>query len=139
MVKKNIAICDVCNRSISDKKCDCCKKDVCPDCYETEDMGTIGVVLCKDCERKIDTLLETDESFWDEFNKQLDLKNKMIEYIGKKLILSKLDDEKIEEEDDDTPSCFAEAVRRGGSGGDRHRSIASSRLRRRKIIGDTCD
>lgn len=64
MVRIKVSVCDVCKTSVSDKKCDYCKKDVCYDCYETIEMGTIKVALCKDCEKKIEKVVEGDNSFW---------------------------------------------------------------------------
>jgi len=128
MVRKKVSVCDVCKTSVSDKKCDCCKKDVCYDCHEVIEMGTIKVALCKNCEKKIEGLVENDKHFWDELNKQLDLKNKTIEYIKKKLILSNLDDKNVETDD----KGWAKAFKQG-----RFKTIARGHHRKRTITGDT--
>ena len=138
MVRKRVSVCDVCNTSVSGKKCDCCKNDVCFDCHEVIEMGTIKVALCKNCEKKIERLIESDGDFWKEFNKQLDLKNKTMEYIGKKLILSSFDDKEVETDDDGwSKTNLAEAFKQG-----RFRTItrgAHGRLRKggRSQRGDT--
>ena len=100
MVEKKVNVCDICNNSISNQKCAFCKKDVCVNCSDHFEIGTILVITCKDCERNIKRALEKDKNVWEEFNEQNELKEKTIDYINKKVILDNLGDKEFEEEED---------------------------------------
>lgn len=104
MVEKNVLICDDCGRQIAYKKCSLCKKDICEGCGEEVTVGTISLSLCNSCSRKAESVIDY-EDFWKEFNKNENMKEKIMEYINKNLILKGLEDE----EDDE----YSSSVRKG--------------------------
>ncbi len=98
MKKTDINICDDCNRIIANKKCSFCEKDICDDCSNEEEIGTVAFNFCKNCMDKLERSGFERQSFWDEFNKQENMKEKIILYLNKSLIVKNLNDEEEEEE-----------------------------------------
>ncbi len=116
MKKTNITICDDCKKTISNKKCSFCEKDICDNCSDEEEIGTVAFNFCKNCLTKLERSGFERQSFWNEFNKQENMKEKIILYLKKSLIAKNLSDEEDEEEDfEDEPSM--------------HRKIARKKLR----------
>ncbi len=126
MKKTDVNICDDCKRTIAKKKCSFCEKDICDDCTNEEEIGTVSFNFCKNCLDKLERSGFERSSFWDEFNEQENMKEKIIQYLKKSLILENLSDED-EEEEEYEPSThrkiargklriasLAKAMRRGG-------------------------
>ncbi len=100
MVKKNIKICDVCQKAIAEGQCFSCNKDLCSKCrntlniellieeFETNKKLTPSLTACGNCSRTLEQAKFEDK----EFGKEL---TKMIKpYLTKKMILEKLEDKK---------------------------------------------
>ena len=96
-MKKEILICDLCGGEDLDEMataksvCPFCKKDMCEDCerevsfgYLEQDETLIRFVCCEGCDEKMELDMETDKSFLE------GLKEKMEEYLKKKLIVENL-------------------------------------------------
>ncbi len=99
MVEKTVPICDVCKKSIAKDKCQFCDKDVCSECSDEIEVGTIFLDTCVQCGDKIENVIEREENFWKEFNKNEHMVSKIITHIKKKMILKNLDSD--EDEDDE--------------------------------------
>lgn len=95
-MKREVTICDICNERVAKKKCRLCKRDICEKCGEEVIIGTTTLFICKSCSRKIENVINY-ETFWDEFNKNENMEEKIIEYINKNLILKGLEDEEDED------------------------------------------
>ncbi len=113
MVEKKVIICDICQKSIANSKCSFCQKDICDKCMEKKWIGTILLKVCKGCNRKLKRIKLEVETFWEEFNKQNDMQEKITRYIEKKLILDNLGDNEYEEEEDYTSRWHQNKGRRG--------------------------
>jgi hypothetical protein len=98
MVKKEVNICDACNKEIAESSCSFCKKDMCKHCssYFTIDiyngmsnpyLDKVGV--CKGCYNNVNDV--NSDNFPDEFKKEI--RNQMIEQL-KKIVLVKSFDKK---------------------------------------------
>ncbi len=99
MVNKNVKICDVCEKTIAEKKCFICKKDLCNICkrylqvkltIEESSIKEISpkLYICQNCNLTIQQLKFEDK----EFGKEL---TKLIKpYLMKKVMLENLDDKK---------------------------------------------
>ncbi len=127
MKKTNVDICDDCKRIISKKECSFCEKDICDDCSNEVEVGTGTFNFCKNCLTKLERSGFERQSFWNEFNKQENMKEKIITYLKKKLIAKNLDDEE-EEEEEYEPSTHRKIARR---------KIRTGRGSWAKAMGDT--
>ena len=97
MVEKTVKICDVCSKSIAKSKCSFCEKDVCLDCIEEIEAGTVKFKTCPECCEKIENA-GRNKGLWKEFNKNEDMASKIRTYLKKKMILKALDDSDEDEE-----------------------------------------
>ncbi len=121
MKKTNIVICDDCKRVVANKKCSFCEKDICEDCGEEVEIGTVTFNFCKACLNKLERSGYERPRFWDEFNKQGNMQEKIITYLKKSLILKNLSDDE-EDEEEYEPKIT-------------HRKIARKKLKRKTGIG----
>ncbi len=110
MVEKTVKICDTCNKSIAKNKCPFCEKDVCSECSDELEAGTVSLTTCDNCANKLEMVANREKNFWKEFNKNENIKNKILTYLKKKMILKSLDekpnyeDEEEDEEEDYSPN-----------------------------------
>ena len=95
MVEKTVKICDVCSKSIAKSKCSFCEKDVCLDCIEEIEAGTVKFKTCPECCEKIENA-GRNKGLWKEFNKNEDMASKIRTYLKKKMILKALDSDEDE-------------------------------------------
>jgi len=110
-MKKEVAICDICGKMIANKKCSLCQKDMCEECGEENVIGTISLFLCKTCSRKVERVIDY-KKFWNEFNKNENMEEKILEYINRNLMLKNLGDEEDEEDEDEDEERFRKLKRR---------------------------
>ena len=113
MVEKTVKICDVCKESIAKDKCSFCDKDICSECSDEIEVGTIFLDACSQCGDKIEKAIEREENFWKEFNKNMDMRNKIITHIKKKLILDNLSSDEDEEDEQDYPITIGRGRMKG--------------------------
>ena len=111
MVEKTTNICDICQKSIAEEKCSLCKKDMCEGCGEKEVIGTIYLFLCENCSAKVGRVVDY-KKFWNEFNKNENMDEKIVEYINRNLMLKNLGDDEDEEYEDEDEESFRKLKRR---------------------------
>lgn len=98
MLKKEIRICDICEITIAGKgKCEICDNDCCEDCILDYDIDFMEISLnnikvCSECSSKIDDLKKRRAKI----DKKDEIKESMIGYIKKMLILKALENKKEE-------------------------------------------
>lgn len=95
-MKKEVNVCDVCNKGVADNSCNFCKKDVCSNCdsYVTIDIYNgqknpylDKVKVCKECYNNI-SRVESDD-FPDEFKKEI--RELMMEQLKKIALVKAFD------------------------------------------------
>ena len=109
MVEKTVKICDTCNKSIAKNKCPFCEKDICSECSNELEAGTVSLTSCENCANKVEIVANRGKIFWKEFNKNEGMKNKIITYLKKKMILKNLDEKSYDEDEDEgySPNKFS--------------------------------
>ena len=125
MVEKTVKICDVCDEGVAKKKCPLCEKDVCSNCLDEIETGTVIFEPCEDCSKKMENIADREKDFWGEFNKNEGMEKKIITYFKKKMIVENLDE--AEEDDEDFPSELPRKKRK------------TAKVRRRKWGTETMD
>ena len=110
-MKQNIEICDVCNKIVSENKCEICSKDICKVCQTDSEViitgrgGAIGgaiwhFITCKSCNQII-IKSKLKNLFDEDVNKSL--RTQTIKILKNGVMLKTLEeaDEPKEEEEDD--------------------------------------
>jgi len=62
MKKKEVNICDICEKVVSKSKCEICERDVCEDCHKTTNINIVDkalatITICESCEIALDKAL----------------------------------------------------------------------------------
>lgn len=105
MVEKNARICDVCDKTVAEGRCDICAKDICQDC--TEEIGLnffsesssarallFNVNTCERCRKQFSKVCLSEQTiFEDVFKDKPELKNEIVEAIKNIMMLKKISDE----------------------------------------------
>jgi len=127
MVEKIVKICDVCNEGVAKTTCPVCDKDICPNCLDELEAGTVVFEPCEDCSTKMEKIAKRGKDFWEEFNKNEGMEKKIITYFKKKMIVENLDESEDDDDDDDVLSEF------------RRKKRKRAKVRRRKWGTETMD
>ncbi len=114
MVEKTVKICDTCDTSIAKNKCPFCEKDVCSECSSELEAGTVSLTTCENCANKVEMVANRGKNFWEEFNKNESMKNKILTYLNKKIILKGLDEKPDYEEGDEEEDYSPNFSKTGG-------------------------
>lgn len=95
-MKKQVNICDVCNKAVSEKKCEVCDKDICPNCEDDLGIGLAEggilfyVTSCNKCAPRLEKA-KLKQFFDEDVNK--DIRRKIIKVFKNANILDSLENE----------------------------------------------
>lgn len=102
-MKKEVNICDKCKDRIAKQKCCLCDSDVCKECSEMELIGIFEDIVCTSCSKKLDDCGMEGEEFWKGFIKNnKGVKEKIMEYIKRNIMLQNLKGAKKDDDDNDS-------------------------------------
>ena len=112
MVQKNTIICDVCDETISNRKCDICSKDICEGCTQEIPLGFIdesvllNIYTCERCKKQFSRICLSESSeeeniFQQVMNDKPELKKEIIEMIKNIIMLKKISEEDMQKEEEE--------------------------------------
>jgi hypothetical protein len=112
MVEKNTIICDVCDEHVAKCKCEICNKDICDECLEEifvgffeSDVPLFNMNTCERCSKQLNHVCLSEATIFQEvFKDKPELKNEIVEAIKNIMMLKKISDEEIIEEEEKTIS-----------------------------------
>ncbi len=99
-MKKEVNICDNCKERVTKLKCCLCNNDVCSNCSEKEILGLFDGLVCNSCNEKLNNCGIEEEDFWKDFIKNnKDIKEKIMDYIKRNIIIENLSETKKKKDD----------------------------------------
>lgn len=113
MVEKNTIICDVCDEHVAKCKCEICSKDICEGCteetgiYFLDNVLLMNIPTCEKCNKQISRVCLSEENIFEEVLKDKpELRNEIVEIIKNVLMLKKISDDDVPEEEEESISLF---------------------------------
>jgi hypothetical protein len=113
MVEKQTVICDVCDEHVAKCKCEICSKDICEDCTNevivmlNTETALFSIDTCERCRKQFSRVCLSKEHIFEEvFKDKPEIKQEIVEVIKNVMMLHKISDEDIKEEEEQPSKGF---------------------------------